>query len=84
MEEHTRPSGWGGPRASCLMPQNLRVFIFEHFPYHHHLGNKADIIIVIKVPIKSGRIVIPIQLTVLRLVRNKFIYLESTFVKIIM
>ena len=23
----------GGPRASCLMPQNLHVFIFEFFPY---------------------------------------------------
>ena len=36
----TKGGGGGGPSASCLMPQNLRVFIFEYFPYGYNL--KSD------------------------------------------
>ena len=32
--------GVGGPRALCLMPQNLRVLIFEYFP--KTLGQHID------------------------------------------
>ena len=46
----------GGPRASCPMPQNLRVFIFEYFPndideiFWNIIDAKAFIIIADLIP----------------------------------
>ena len=30
------------PRASCLMPQNLRVFIFEYFPKIYEYAKRLE------------------------------------------